>query len=156
METKGKCGAEIRRRKPDSRSSETQECGLEGRRHGQISHREKIEKAKLGVASSLYPRIVRNARNGDERTRPDQSQSNQIRPNQSGLARTNLHFGRARWRRGNAERLNGKAKGLNDRNTFFIYDTDERGWELEENVRLCSLMFAYLRLMGEKCLRHHP
>jgi hypothetical protein len=105
----------------------------------------------------LYPQIVRNARNGDERTSPDQGQSDQIKPNPtkkngparikaqavgSRLARTNLHFGRARWMRGNAERMNGKAKGLNDRNTFFIYDTDERGWELEENVRLCSLMFA--------------
>src|SRR6267143_5965504 len=36
---------------------------------------------------------------------------------------------------------------------IFIYDTDERGSGLEENVRLCSLMFAYVRLMGEKCLR---
>jgi|SRR5712692_5803799 len=42
--------------------------------------------------------------------------------------------------------LNGNAKGLSDRNTFLICDTDERGSELEENVRLCSLMFAYVRL----------
>ncbi len=46
--------------------------------------------------------------------------------------------------------MNGKAKSLSDRNTFFIYDTDERGSGLEENVRLCSLMFAYVRLMGKK------
>jgi hypothetical protein len=26
----------------------------------------------------------------------------------------------------------------------------ERGWRLEENVRLCSLMFAYVRLIGKK------
>jgi hypothetical protein len=39
-----------------------------------------------------------------------------------------------------------KAEGLSDRNTFFIYATDERGSGLEENVRLCSPMFAYVRL----------
>src|SRR5712691_11592250 len=77
METKGKRGPKIRREKPDRRNSETQEWGLEGRRHCQISHREKFEKAKLGVPSPLYPLIVRNARNGDERTRPNQRQSNQ-------------------------------------------------------------------------------
>src|SRR5260370_41898382 len=104
MKTKGKRGAEIRRRKSDSGNSETQACGLEGRRHCQISHCEKFEKgalevlevqswglvelapstkkAKLSMPSSLYPRIVRNARNAAERTRPDQRQSNQIRPNQ--------------------------------------------------------------------------
>jgi len=49
---------------------------------------------------------------------------------------------------------NAKAEGLSDRSTFFIYDTDERGLGLEENVRLCSPMFAYVRLMGKKCLRH--
>src|SRR5258708_27398981 len=147
METKGKCGAEIRRRKPDNRSSETQECGLAGRRHGQISHREKIEKAKLGVASPLYPRIVRNARNGDERTRPDQSQSNQIRPNQTGLTQTSLDFGPARWMRGNGERMTRNAKCLND---CFTYD---RGSGLEENLRLFSLILAYLRLIGKKMLR---
>src|SRR5713101_1915207 len=81
METKSKRGAEIRRRKPDGRNSETHEWGLEGWRHCQISHREKFEKAKLGVPSSLYPRIVRNARNGDERTRPNQTKSDQIKPN---------------------------------------------------------------------------
>src|SRR5438445_354144 len=41
------------------------------------------------------------------------------------LARTKLDLGRARWTRGNAERMNGKAKGLSDRNTFFICFTDE-------------------------------
>ena len=140
METKGKRGAEIRRRKPDSRNSETQHWGFDGRRRCQISHREEFEKANLGVTSSLYPLIVRNARSGDERTRPDQSQSNQnpttsdqIKPNPtkkngparikaqavgSTLARTNLDFGRARWMRGNAERINGQAKDLSDRNIF--------------------------------------
>jgi hypothetical protein len=29
-----------------------------------------------------------------------------------------------------------KAEGLSDRNAFFIYDTDERGSGLEENLRL--------------------
>ncbi len=33
-------------------------------------------------------------------------------------ARTNLDFGRARWMRGNAERMTRTAKCLNDRNTF--------------------------------------
>src|SRR6266704_2612770 len=41
------------------------------------------------------------------------------------LARTKLDWGRGRWMPGNAERMNGKAKGLNERNTFSIYDTDE-------------------------------
>jgi hypothetical protein len=50
--------------------------------------------------------------------------------------------------------MNGKAEWLNDRNTCSSYDTDERGLGLEENVRLCSPMFAYVRLMGKKCLRH--
>jgi hypothetical protein len=68
----------------------------------------------------------------------------------SSLARTKLDLGRARWMRRNVEWMNGKAKGLSDRNTFFIYDTDERGWRLKANVRLCSLMFAYVRLIGEK------
>jgi hypothetical protein len=53
--------------------------------------------------------------------------------------------------RGNAERMTRKAKGLNDRNTFFICDTDERRSRLEENLRLSSLILAYSRLMGEKC-----
>jgi hypothetical protein len=66
------------------------------------------------------------------------------------LARTKLDLGRGRWMPGNAERMNGKAKGLNERNTFSIYDTEERGYGLEENLRLFSLMFAYVRLMGEK------
>ena len=56
--------------------------------------------------------------------------------------------------------MNGNAKGLSDRNTFFIHDTDERGSGLEENLHLSSLILAYsrlfplilayLRLMGEK------
>ncbi len=88
------------------------------------------------------------------------------------LARTNLDLGRGRWMRGGSERMNGQAKDLsdrkttpgqgtrptlqgqakdlNDRNTFFIYDTDERGPGLEANLRLCSPMFAYVRLIGEK------
>src|SRR6266849_5300508 len=43
------------------------------------------------------------------------------------LARTRVDLVRARCLRGNAERTNGKAKVLSDRNTFFIYDTDEWG-----------------------------
>ena len=33
---------------------------------------------------------------------------------------------------------------------ILICDTGERGLGLEENVRLCSPMFAYVRLMGKK------
>jgi len=62
----------------------------------------------------------------------------------SKLGRTSLDLGRAHWMPGGCERMNGKAKELSDRNTFFICDTDERGVGLEEN----------LRLMGKKCLRH--
>jgi len=35
--------------------------------------------------------------------------------------------------------MNGKAKGLSDRNTFITCDTGERGLGLEENLRLSSL-----------------
>jgi len=41
-------------------------------------------------------------------------------------------------------------QALSDRNTCFICDTDEHGSGLEENLRLSSLILAYLRLMGEK------
>jgi hypothetical protein len=37
---------------------------------------------------------------------------------------------------------NAKVEGLCDRNTFLIYDTDERGSGLEENLRLSSLILA--------------
>ena len=52
--------------------------------------------------------------------------------------------------------MNGQAKDLSDRNTFLICFTDEHGSGLEENVRLCSPMFAYVRLCslnGKKMLR---
>ena len=65
------------------------------------------------------------------------------------LARTKLDLGRARWMRGNAERMNGKAKGLSDCNTFITCFTYERGSGLAENLRLFSLILAYLRLMGK-------
>jgi hypothetical protein len=43
-----------------------------------------------------------------------------------------------------------QARCLSDRNIFFTCFTYERGSGLEENLRLSSLMFAYLRLMGKK------
>src|SRR6266851_2469485 len=55
------------------------------------------------------------------------------------LARRSLDLARARCMRGNAKRMNGKAKGLSDRNTFITCDTGERGLGLEENLRLSSL-----------------
>src|SRR5260370_3854525 len=70
----------------------------------------------------------------------------------SKLARTNLEVGRTRCLRANAKRMNGNAKCLSDRDTCFIYDTDEHGSGLVANLRLSSLIFAYLRVMGEKCL----
>jgi hypothetical protein len=45
--------------------------------------------------------------------------------------------------RGNAKRMNGKAKDMNERNTCFIYGTGERGLGLEEILRLSSLILAY-------------
>ncbi len=45
----------------------------------------------------------------------------------SKLARTDLDLGRPRWMRGNAQWMYGKAKGLNESNTLFICDRDERG-----------------------------
>ena len=133
METKGECGAEIRRRISDSRNSETHEWGLAGRSRFQIPHCEELQKPKPGVSDSLYPRIMRNTRNGEERTRRDHGQSNQIRPNQtesrpieteqgqfqikaqaarSNLGRANLDFGRARWMQRSSERMNGNANCL--------------------------------------------
>src|SRR5712692_6236278 len=50
-------GAGIRRRKLESRNSETQEFELEGRSRFQISHFERFEKARPGVGGPLYPRI---------------------------------------------------------------------------------------------------
>ena len=49
--------------------------------------------------------------------------------------------------------MNGIAKGLSDRNTFITCFTGEGGLGLEENLRLNSLMFAYVRLLGEKFWR---
>jgi hypothetical protein len=68
----------------------------------------------------------------------------------SRLSRTKLDLGRGRWMPGNAERMNGKAKGLNERNTFFICDTVHADRELRKNVRLYSGMSACVRLMEEK------
>src|SRR5260370_38338135 len=67
------------------------------------------EKAKLG-------RINRQARG----IKMDQGQSQmKAQAVRSRLARTNLHFSGAPWMRPNAEGMNGKAKGLRDRNTCF-------------------------------------
>ncbi len=67
--SKGECGAEIRRRKPDSRNSETQE-----RDSRNSSLRLKwLSWARLIL---LYPRIVRNARNG-EKAEPVRSERKQ-------------------------------------------------------------------------------
>ena len=68
------------------------------------------------------------------------------------VGRSSRDCGRARWLRGNAERMNGIAKGLSDRNTFITCFTGERGLGLEGNVRLNSLKFAYVRLLGKKML----
>ncbi len=46
--------------------------------------------------------------------------------------------------------MNGQAKDLDQSNTLFICDRDELGLGLAENLRLSSLILAYLRLMGEK------
>jgi hypothetical protein len=60
----------------------------------------------------------------------------------STLARANLGFGRARWLRGNAERMDGKTRSLSERNTYFTCCVEERGSGLDENLRLFSLIFA--------------
>ena len=55
--------------------------------------------------------------------------------------------------------MNGKAKCLSDRNTFYVYDTDERGSGLEENLRLSSLIPAYsclFPLNGRKMFEAPP
>ncbi len=46
--------------------------------------------------------------------------------------------------------MRGQAKDLSDCNTCFIYDEGERESGLEANLRLNSLMFAYVRVIGEK------
>ena len=86
---------------------------------------------------------------GTRGTRPSEYQRQR-------LARTSIDLDRDRWMRGNAERMNRKAKSLCDRNTFFICDTDGRGSGLEENLRLSSVILAYPRLSspnGKKMLR---
>src|SRR6266581_6524593 len=89
----------------------------------------------------------------------------------SKLARTKRDLGRARWIRGSCDWMNGKVKGLSDCNTTpgqgtrptmrgqakdlsdcntcFIYDEGERESGLEGNLRLNSLKFAYVRVMGK-------
>ena len=42
--------------------------------------------------------------------------------------------------------MNGQAKDLSDRNTCFTFCSDERGLGLEENLRLSSLILAYVRV----------
>ena len=82
--------------------------------------------------------ILQNARQremGTRGTRPSEYQRQR-------LARTCLDFSRAGWMRGKAERMNGKAKGLRDRNTFLTCFTGEHRLGLEENLRLFSLIFA--------------
>src|SRR5258708_22710536 len=84
--------------------------------------------------------------------RPNQTKSDQkngparikARAIRSKPARTDLDLDRARCIRGYAEWMNGKTKGLIDRNTFLIYDTVERGLGLEENLHFSSLQSAYL------------
>src|SRR5712692_1919406 len=62
------------------------------------------------------------------------------------LARTKLDLGRRRWRGGSSERMNGQAKDLSDRNTFFTCDTVNADQELRKNVRLYPGMSAYVRV----------
>ena|SRR6266853_3307087 len=144
--------------------------GVRKGRRQKAEGRMKALRAVAGGATRGH-RGMRNRRNNEKRTKSDQVnriKSDQIKSNPaqqnrpvrvtvravgSKVARRNLEFGRARWIRGNAERINGDAKGLSGRNTCFIYDTDERGSGLGGNLRLNSLILAYLRLKREKCLR---
>src|SRR5260370_5342462 len=94
--------------------------------------------------------ILQNARQtelGTRGTRPSEYQ-------RQGLARTCLDLGRARWMREKADRMNGKAKNLSDRNTCFICDSDERGSGIRENLRLFSLIWADSTSRG--CGRSSP
>src|SRR2546427_6608584 len=110
METNGNCGSEIRRRKRDSRNSETQTGPLNGEMFVYVRlcspmfafNRKKIVEAPDGERSS----ILQNARQtgmGTRVTRPSEYQR------QSRRERA-LDFGRARWVRGNAGRMNGNTK----------------------------------------------
>ena len=103
--------------------------------------------------------------------------SDQIRPNQTKSdqkKRSSPDQGAGRWIKtdedesrfgsraldgGSAERMNGKAKGLSDRKTYFICFTGEGGSGLEENLRLSSLIPAYSRLFplnGRKMFEAPP
>src|SRR2546427_136725 len=67
--------------------------------------------------------ILQNARQtemGTRGARPSEYQRQR-------LARTSIDFGRARWTRGNAERMNGKTRCSSDRNIFITCFTYERG-----------------------------
>src|SRR5713226_914927 len=110
---------------------------------------------------ALSPRVLRTAAGEGERhemMKNEPSRLRSIKPNPtkkngparikaqavgSRLARTKLDLGRTRCMRGNAERMNGKTKGLCDRNTFYSYDTDGRGLGIWEKS---SLIFGYVRL----------
>ena len=79
METEGKCVAEIRRRKPDSRNSESQEWSFAGRSRFQIPHCGKLQKPEPGVSDSFNPQIMRNARNGEDAKLPVRSERQQTK-----------------------------------------------------------------------------
>src|SRR5713226_1326267 len=113
--------SKVRRRMATVRASARGHGGLRNARNNQMAKRMRNERQSRGI-------------------KLDQGQF-QVKAQvvRSRLARTSLDFGRARWMRGNAERMNGKAKGLHDRNTCFICDTDERGSGIRENLRLSSL-----------------
>src|SRR5258708_12927863 len=71
----------------------------------------------------------------------------------SKLARVDLDLGRRGWMRGGSERMNGKAKDLDQRNAFFICDRDEPGLGLAENLRLFS--FNGRKMFEGATPRHH-
>src|SRR5260221_13351063 len=125
-------------------------AAIAGPGRGEVASEERSAEWENVRLCSLYWRKMFEASDGEgssilQNARPTEMGSRGTRPSKyqrERLARTKLDLGRARWLRGNAERMNGNAKCLSDRNAFFICDTDERGLGLEENLRLFSLIFA--------------
>src|SRR6266581_9210296 len=118
-----------------------------GRRQGPVPEATEGTEADEGDPVCRYRSIkmIRSRPITSDQIKPNPTKKNgpariKARAVGSKLSWMNLDVGRARCMQANADWMNGKAKGLSDRNTFFICFTDERGSGLEENLRLSSLI----------------
>ncbi len=153
METKGKCGPALRRRKPDSRNSWTQK----GQWNGKMFAYVRLCSPVFAYVRLMREKLVR-ALSAAAGERGKRANFKFLTVRSLISAWTGGGYGNAVGAaRGHYWGLqSAKAEGVSDRNTFFIYDTVEHGSGLEENLRLSSLIPAYARLSslnGKKMLR---